>query len=306
MAAAAMLVVVVGVAGTMYLRNGDKQFAEQSTTTFGANEAAPAPAAASPGALDEARDLKRKAGSGFEATLAEEGAADKQDAFAARSREQASEKKEAVADGAVKKAPKAEPAPPAKPTTRTYIGVQSNAPEPKELEQDNASVADDARRSKGAAGGAGGAMPPAVARNERRDPVVATPAPPPPPPAQTAPRGAGNSVTVGGVTGGEDSLKDSKPDEGETTWAREQAVKVTNAVKANNCKEAASLAVQLSTRAPAFYQQNVETDRDLKKCMTYINAEREKEAERAQRMKAAQKREAEPAPRRAAPTTNTK
>jgi hypothetical protein len=141
---------------------------------------------------------------------------------------------------------------------------------------------------------------PGAADDQRRDPVVATPSPPPPPASRptTVPRGAG--------AGGEDANRqEQKPTDEETSWAREQAVKVANAVKANNCKDAASLAVQLSTRNPAFYKDNVENDRDLKKCTTYINAAREKDAEQ-QRLKNLKRNAEEPSPRRAAPTTNTK
>ena len=293
MAAAAMMVLMVGVAGTMYLRSGRTQFAEQSTQTFGgATEKAvaePAPAiAADRGAVEEAKALQQQAGSSFEASLADATGAAPSDKKKDSNAEVAAvrDRKEAVA--------KADPA--AKATNRTYIGVQSErAPQPKELENDALDGDNDARRrTKGGEVAIGG-----VADNQRRDPVVATPAPPPTSRAPTtAPRGAG-------VSGGDDALKLEKPVDEETSWAREQAVKVGNAVKANNCKDAASLAVQLSTRNPAFYKDNVENDRDLKKCIPYINAAREKDAEQ-QRARNLKRNAEEPSPRRAAPTTNTK
>ncbi len=308
MAAAAMMVLVFGVAGTMYLRNGKSQFADQSTQTFGGAEVAkgsPAPAAApaieSDGIPDdrveEAKALQQQAGSSFEASLAdgEAAATDKKDKKASNAD---------VADVRREQKEAAKPAVAAKaPANRTYIGVQSErAPQPKELENTNEVTGaldgdNDARRRKG------GAAAPGAADNQRRDPVVASPSPPPPPtsraPATTVPRGAGTGTT------GEDALKQEKPADEEASWAREQAVKVGNAVKANNCKDAASLAVQLSTRNPAFYKDNVENDRDLKKCITYINAAREKEAEQ-QRVKNLKRNAEESSPRRAAPTTNSK
>lgn len=302
MAAAAMLVLVAGVAGTMYLRDGKSRFADQATQTFGGAEKmaaeAPAPPAAAAPALEadrdtveEAKALQQQAGSSFEASLADgtgaRGIKAKQD-----SAEVAAAKPEPAKDALAKTEPPAKTA-----TNRTYIGVQSErAPQPKELEIAAGDGDAEARQRKGTAGVAA----PGAADDQRRDPVVATPSPPPPPASRptTVPRGAG--------AGGEDANRqEQKPIDEETSWAREQAVKVANAVKANNCKDAASLAVQLSTRNPAFYKDNVENDRDLKKCTTYINAAREKDAEQ-QRLKNLKRNAEEPSPRRAAPTTNTK
>ncbi len=303
MAAAAMLVIVVGFAGIMYSRKGDAQFAESTTSSHDHSvvAGAPPPAAEPTGAVEEAKLLQDKAGAAFEADLAEgkptetpkpEPAAIAKD-----------EKPERPRDDKKAAAPR--------PNTRTYIGVQTErAPQPKELENAPAMPLDfggdgslSARRGRDAV--ATGATAPGASdsRNEKREPVVATPAPPPPrAPQATVPRGAG------GATGGEDQLQDRKADE-ESTWAREQHVKVTNAVKANNCKDATALAVALSNRAPGYYTTNVENDRALKQCMTYINAEREKEAERQRAQRALQKRnadEADRARRAAPPTTNSK
>ncbi len=307
--AAAMLVVVVGVAGTMYLRNGGKgQFAEQSTETFARDQApASAPAALEEGqagkaGLDEARVLQNRAGSAFSATLAEpEAAADKPaDAKATAKLEKARDDRQDS-----KEAKK--PAP-----TRTYIGVQSERPpEPKELEQDFGGASsldgDVARRAKGGqATGNTRTPPPAVVidrRNEKRD-VIATPPPPPPRAPQAAPRGG-----APGAGAGDDLSKDKSVENDESTWAREQHTKVANAVKANNCKDATALAVALSNRAPAYFAQNVENDRALKQCMTYITAEREKVEAQKQQQRALQKRnadEADRARRAAPPTTNSK
>jgi hypothetical protein len=59
-------------------------------------------------------------------------------------------------------------------------------------------------------------------------------------------------------------------------------------VKAGRCSDAAGTALALSTRAPGYYQQNVESDRDVRTCLAYINAERE----RAQRARVVTKRRA--------------
>jgi len=139
---------------------------------------------------------------------------------------------------------------------------------------------------------------------------VATPTAPSPKPGAARPQTVTKGTAgAGGAANGDDALRDreatNQPDP-EAQWAREQHVRVSTAVKQNNCKEAASLALQLSNRAPAYNQQNVENDRSLKQCVPYINAEREKEAERQQRARALQKRNADEAKRPAAPTQNSK
>ena len=62
-------------------------------------------------------------------------------------------------------------------------------------------------------------------------------------------------------------------------------------VRAKDCKKAASIATAISNRAPAYYQQNVETDREIKGCVALINRQREADAEqRSERARATQKR----------------
>jgi hypothetical protein len=82
---------------------------------------------------------------------------------------------------------------------------------------------------------------------------------------------------------------------------RDLHARLVNQVKAGNCREAASLAIQIVNRDRPYYIQNVETDRSVKPCIAYISAEREKEAERTQK-RAAPKRLDEPAK----PSTSTK
>jgi hypothetical protein len=295
-AAAAMVVVVVGVAGTMYLRSGKSQLADHATTSSEHAErgpAAPAPSTDTPAAniAEEAKQLELQAGSSFGATLADPGAPPvAEPAPTDRWKDSAAgaKKEDAENERANKNKVAAKP-----PTTRTYIGVETAAP-PKPMELDGYRYED--RKGGVAVGGA--VRPDSVPRNQ--DPaVVTTPAPPPRAPAQTAPRGATSGA--GGAPGAGDDQRRDKiaenklADNEEAVWAREQHTKVTNAVRANNCRDATSLAVKLSNRAPAYYTQHVENDRALKQCMTYINAEREKEADRQQRARALQKRNSDEA-----------
>ena len=82
-------------------------------------------------------------------------------------------------------------------------------------------------------------------------------------------------------------------------WAKEQHGKAIAAAK-KDCKLAASIATQIANRAPAYYAANIENDRALKSCQQYIAAEREKELERANRAKATQRRAVDEAPAPAA------
>jgi len=323
-AAAAMLVLVVGIAGTMYLRNGDSQFAEQ---TADRHEVSPArePASAEP-AFKEApsndlefasKQLEANAGSAFQVTL-EDGKDGKgklaegktqaapQDQKTENAKNEASnpqdnQNKVNSPDPAPTTPP---PAPKQSPTRRTgdtYLSVQRTNPKPKELDDtrgvtrdqlgaknDRGESADDEtlRLNRKPSGGVGGST--TVTRSDPAAPGLdrnvntprSTTSPPPPP------------VTI--VTGRDGPTPTEERQETEEAtvlgWAKEVHGKVVAAVRANNCKEATSLAVTLSSKAPGYYAQNVENDRALKQCVTYINAEREKETERAQRARATQQR----------------
>jgi hypothetical protein len=89
--------------------------------------------------------------------------------------------------------------------------------------------------------------------------------------------------------------KQEKPDPN-LAWAKEQHAKVIAAVRAGKCETAANVAVGIANRANGYYTANVETDRTIKPCMQYITAQREKEAERVQRAKATQRRSVDEAP----------
>ncbi len=119
-------------------------------------------------------------------------------------------------------------------------------------------------------------------------PRIATPAPPPAPP-KADPRPA---KTVDRAAPARNAgPADEKPADPQLAWARDQHAALIAQVRAGDCKKAASIATTISNRAPAYYQQNVETDRAVKACVVYINNERERDAEqRNERARANQKR----------------
>ncbi|MEO8701937.1 MAG: hypothetical protein ABI867_17970 [Kofleriaceae bacterium] len=321
MAAAAMLVIVLGVASTMYVR-GRTQFADQTAESPGAADpsfgGAPGSAAAVAPAADpatittdvvvaETKKLEAAAGSAFEAHYSDDGY-------------KSGGKDLAKAEGAQAQAKADAPAPPkAAPQRRkggeTYLsGDRLKAPQPMDLDSAPAeerrqgdgkldaaeSVADEKQNTRGRNVGAGSAAGPGAGGNAPVAPVVSdsrvtrgpatspSPAPPPPPPAST--------------TANRREADETRRDE-DSAWAKSTHDKVTAAVKASNCKEASALAVSLSTRAPGYYASNVENDMALKKCAAYINAERDREAERAQRARVSPKA-AKPAPAQQRKTTS--
>ena len=287
MAAAGMLVLVIGVAGTMYLRKGD-QFAEK--TVVSARELAPAQAAGSaapegatatsaPASITateqaqvEAAKLEAQAGSGSSYGVGLAGVLDESDG-------------------------KDKPAEPSRTERKgsSYIEVKQRELQPKELDEkprprkpaltkpslDNRSPANDRDPAASGPGAATTKSAPAPT-TETQVPQAAPPPPPTSPPSGEAAR----DQTVAGRA-------DSKVDPAETA-VRELHARLVTQVKSGNCREAASLAIEISGRSRAYYAQNVENDRALKACRAYISTELERETVRAQK-RATQKRATEPA-----------
>jgi len=175
--------------------------------------------------------------------------------------------------------------------------------------------------STGAGGGGAGATAPAnrkleTAKDARRPtapaPTPATtpapaPAPPPPPaPAQQAP--SREKTVQKGAGDKNDAEKPADKQSAENlAYARDQHQKIIAAVKANRCMEATNLALNLQTRAPAYYAQNVENDRAIKTCASYIANERAKRVEAEKRARAnASERRVDEAPKATAPTSTNK
>ncbi|MDX2089862.1 MAG: hypothetical protein SFX73_18545 [Kofleriaceae bacterium] len=122
--------------------------------------------------------------------------------------------------------------------------------------------------------------------------------PPPPPPPTSAPA-ATATAPAGPRAGAAPTTDDARVPDPALAWAREQHQSVVAQVRAGNCRNAANLAVTLSTRAPGYYSQNVATDRQVKDCLAYINTEVSRDAElraqreRVKRSEAASKRAAD-------------
>jgi hypothetical protein len=346
MAAAAMLVVVIGVAGTLYMRQGDHfaspevasggeqaRAADTAQAAMGSGAAAaPTPAtppAATVQALDDgayrvglaegtgspAKEAQAK-GQATAAALAKD-EADAAVALRIRQEKPEGQEKHDQAEGAKK---------PADVDRRSVAsqGLEVRTPRPVPKDLDDAVDGNTAR-----APAADPAPAPESASPSGPGRGFAT-VPPPPPPRARAPEAAppaapitanatrdvddaklrrapgagteGGGGSVGGApAGGEDrgGNRESAP-EADAAWAKDQHSRLVTQVRAGRCNDAVSTALALSSRAPGYYQQNVETDRALKACLPLINNAREREAERAQRARAASKRAVE-GPAKAAP-----
>ncbi|HLL23066.1 MAG TPA: hypothetical protein VK427_13090 [Kofleriaceae bacterium] len=328
MAAAAMLVLIIGVAGTVYLKKGD-QFAYQTKEPVHAG----APEPSSPTLADESSGLpsgdlqgRAAAGSGqnFEVGLRErdnnanvdtstEQRVPPADRPTAGLASEPSRKRELAKDKAVptratlapdEPATTAAPPPSAAPapTTREaakssrrdgYLEVTTPDREPKDLDAPTKDRAKDGMDSGVDSVGASGAPATESRPSDAKSRATGTVA-------------KGNAVPPSAPTVAPDSeKKDALKVDPELAWAKEQHGRVIAAVKAGSCKSAASIAVQISNRVPAYYTSNVENDRTLKQCMQYIADQRERDAERSQRAKSTQQRASDdaPAPAKAAPTT---
>jgi len=339
MAAATMLVLVVGVAGTLYLRKGDHFAAPESSSSapapeqaagsgFGGAPAAPvvpAPttAATPPGEAPQPQ------------MAADEPKPEPPRGESAKAHRDQDSYRVGIAEGhgargdldtASAPAPTTKPAPrPASEVANaekkklarstgpgSLLQVTTPQRTPKELDDEERS----SRLAKGRAPSenAKEARPMDVA--PAADPEVvakvgtapAGPAPAAAPPATGAMQGVARAPSVpsgggstGAVAGGEDRA--GKLDT-ELAWAKDQHTRLVVQVRAGRCADAAGTAVALSNRAPTYYQQNVENDRSVKECLAYINAERERAAE-VQRARAATARRAteesasQPAPKQA-------
>jgi len=195
------------------------------------------------------------------------------------------------------------------------------APAPESAPKTGSSRGGEGAGGSVATGGVIGGAAPGTADNRRMDPSPApaqqptttatasrpttprattAPAPAPPPAAPKAePRRDAPAKTVDrNATPRAAGPAEDKPADPQLAWARDQHNALIAQVRAGECKKAATIATAISNRAPAYYQQNVETDRSVKACIAYINSERERDAEqRSERARANQKRSVnEPAP----------
>jgi hypothetical protein len=251
MAAAAMLVVVVGVAGTLYMKKGADLAEPSSSVAMARDEVAPAPPAAA------------AAGSGSPASPVASTTAPPGTENGIRA--ELADGKEVDRSVQVAKTKATSEDMPAKRPVGIVVGHREAAP--KDLDDKNAEIAtgDAVASSSGPDFKQGFAKSPA--------PVAQAPVEPPPPPPATAAIGA-----AGGGGAASANTKEQPAD----AWARDQHARVATLVQNGRCQDAAPLAAEIKARAPAYYSEHVSTDRSIKSCMAYIaRAVEKQDAERS-------------------------
>jgi len=306
MAAAAMLVVVVGVAATLYMRNGD-QFAERIASAPAAEKSdqlavdtarpeAPGVVATNEGvAVADAGAAPTGAASGsaaYDVGLAADSVAKDVGKLQAAKSEDKPEPKLAkhatppADDAELQKAPEGK-------KSKGYVVVTTPDRAPKEMESaKNDAFAGDTRQiaradsaNGQAAGGAGGA--PAGPVTTLPATTTASAAPPPPPAAQPkaqATPAPSKTVAVAKPAPAQDKIAEQEapppqaaqpqaPPTNNTLlgWAKGKHADAIALVKKGDCSGAASIAASVRTRAPDYYAQNMKDDRELKSCLAYIN-----------------------------------
>jgi len=330
MAAAAMLVLVMGGAGIMYMKKGD-QFATQEASEARYSSDSKDYAAAPTAAPAAAQGSAAAAGSGMNAGLYEGAAgtasisAESADEKAPESASDRWENKKAEAerhdpaDGKLQKAPS------------RGIAVGTDKGMVKELDRakgarggknDDAFGLDfgDSTGSPGASGGGGAGAgraatgaamggeqqqgyaqppPPAVAAPSRTatGSVSTTPprapAPAPAPDAKAAPAKVATKATAAPApdkpaesTIAQAPRTEAKTDSSLLAWAKGEHARAVALAQKGECTAAAKLALGVSTRASEYYAQYMATDRALKQCAQYINAERDRDAEKSAKSRA--------------------
>lgn len=78
-------------------------------------------------------------------------------------------------------------------------------------------------------------------------------------------------------------------------WAKAQHQTAIAKVKAGDCSAAATLAVQVKTRAPDYYAQYMKGDRELKSCNAYIDDAQMRNESANSKQKATKRASDEPA-----------
>lgn len=306
MAAAAMLVLVVGVAGTMYARHGADAFSDKTVASSHVADTEKSPAGAAPaeraqtmspgGAGSGADNDKADPAKNADLALADRPAEADADAKQAKDSSVLAKREGAFAQGSsyqarldedAKPAPAKSPPAPARPATKApssaphgvMIG-SADKPMPRDFdERDRVAQAE----------------PPAVSTPSPSQ--TATTTTPPASGAANAGFPQANSksdsslsmrdgVTKGGRgVGGaappppaqpmappadKRSESEERKANEDLVWAKDQFATARALVKKQNCSGAAKVVLAIQKRAPDYYNQYVATNIDLKPCVSYI------------------------------------
>ncbi len=332
MAAAAMLVLVMGGAGILWMKNGDGGFAEKQASAPAVTNHREAESAVSMppagGAAMEQGSAAIASGSAFGADLYEQDKAKNELALDGKA-----DDSRAAHTGERARAELAKDA--EKKVASRGIAVTTDRA-PKDLDEgrsrDDVAAADklmpkkSATVTKGAAPGSvgGGAKAQSAdfgyggessanavsgagaVRGGGDGPGYAQPPPPPPTNGTTAGKVAGPATATTtspkvvtktpapaekptaapaaqAVKADPAPAKEAKPDSSLVAWAKGEHARAVTMAKNADCAGAAKVALNVSNRASSYYAQYMATDRQLKQCAQYVNAERDRDAEKKAR-----------------------
>ena len=288
LAAAAMLVIVLGFAGVLEHRGAkvaDRQLAESpASVPVATGQAAAAghdQATAMPGAAEGSAAFEATMGSGYDVRLAEP-ADEAKNATRAEAQNQGHLAQQPTSHAAPVAHHEA-PAPAKDKVARVSgkaaqgIVVTGNEPQPKDLD------------SMGPTGYASG--------ERRTSTKAAAPAQggdfAPPPPSMQAPQAVGTAsiaadrpVAAGGAaapTAAPAPVAPQSPQSPMLAWAKQRHAEAVAAAGRGDCAGAARISLAVEQRLPAYYEQVMATDRALAHCKQYIAAaiEKQKDAEAA-------------------------
>jgi anti-sigma factor RsiW len=281
MAAAATLVLVVGVAGSLYMRNGD-QFADKTAATaprssdvtrpdvVATNTAdpalqAPAPGETPKGAANEiATDHASGSAAGYQVHLDDTTTAPVAKAEPSRTRVPTGNP--TLAHGAASAD---------KNLKNGIIVARKDAPTPRDFDGDKALDPVPNNDVNGFSPSTDGKL--AKQQQEQRAEAAKAPATKAPPAATTPPvTGSTAQGTDRRVSDNKKSDEERKADE-DLVWARAQLAQAISFKQQKNCTAAAKTIVAIQKRTPDFYNQSVAGNRDLKECQAYVDLAREKD-----------------------------
>ena len=270
MAAAATLVLVVGVAGSLYMRNGGDQFADKTAVTESTNATRTDPAMQAPAAPAE-----KPKGAAAEIASDQLGASG---SAAYQVHLDDTTTTTAKAEPARVRAPTTPPpthaAPPADKNLKDGIIVgRKESPTPRDFDADRPAP------DPAANGDVNGFTPATGAAKLAKQEHEATKAPTvAPPPATSAGSGtvSQNQGADRRVTADKKSDEERKSED-DLVWARAQLAQAISFKQQKNCTAAAKTIVAIQKRAPDFYNQSVANNRDLKECQAYVDLAREKD-----------------------------
>ena len=191
----------------------------------------------------------------------------------------------------------------AKPSVNGPAGIEVRRadPQPNDLDHDGD---DDAKNKSGELAGDDVVTRPGMGNASggvTRIPAADPPAQPAttsaPPPQHAAPDKATEKAA--------DKTKDAS-DASLIQWASQRKSQLVALVQNNDCRGAASVAVEILNRAPDYYHAYVENDRAIKACQAYISEARDRDNEQTGKARAAQKRTMNEAPAPAPAQTDSK